>query len=91
MAKVTYLGPGDSLEIDGVVLDKGQTVDLLPEQVVRLRADATVQLQVEDEPDTQDSRDRIRESQDKHRSDRASAASEAAEPKATRRQKGKVE
>jgi hypothetical protein len=73
MAKVTYRGPGDSVTIDGIEIAKGKSAALTPEQVVRLQADPTIELDVEHEPDNAESREAIRAAQDKSRDDATAA------------------
>jgi hypothetical protein len=38
MAKVTYRGPGDMVSLDGIDVDKDETVELGEEQIRRLEA-----------------------------------------------------
>lgn len=38
MAKVTYHGPGESVEIDGKTIERGKSVELDADQLARLRA-----------------------------------------------------
>ena len=81
MAKVTFTGPGDSITVDGITLTKGgPAVELLPYQVAILRRTDDAELQVEDAPDTEEDRERIRaehdEARDKTAADAAAAAAE---------------
>ncbi len=64
--KVTYRGPGDTVELDGVVITKGEAAEVTPEQYHRLLAsdpEAKVDVVNEKTPDEE----RIRESQAKTR------------------------
>lgn len=47
--EVSYEGPGDSVEIDGKTIKRGEVVRLTPEQVARLRA-SDAQAKVSDAP-----------------------------------------
>jgi len=38
MTKAIYRGPGDSVEIDGIKIEKGKSVDLTAEQITRVQA-----------------------------------------------------
>lgn len=38
MPKATYKGPGDSVEVDGIKVEKGKAVELTHEQVTRIQA-----------------------------------------------------
>lgn len=94
MARVTYTGPGDAITVDGITLEKGTAVELLPEQVAILRRTQDAELQIEDAPDTAEDRERIRAdhdaARDKAAADAAAAAAEAtkkrAAPKRTRKE-----
>lgn len=91
MAKVTYTGPGDSITVDGITLQKGgPAVELLPEQVAILRRTHDAELQVEDAPDTAEDRERIRaehdEARDRAAADAAAATQKRAAPKRARKE-----
>jgi len=49
--EVIYEGPGDSVEIDGKTIKRGEVVKLTPEQVSRLRA-SDAEAKVSDAPKT---------------------------------------
>lgn len=51
MAKVTYHGPGESVEIDGIAIEAGKSADLDTGQVARLRADPAAEVSVEGQED----------------------------------------
>lgn len=38
MPKAIYRGPGDSVELDGVKVEKGKSIELTHEQINRVRA-----------------------------------------------------
>jgi hypothetical protein len=44
MTLMRYIGPGDAMTMDGLEIHKGQTVELAPEQIRRLR-DAGAELE----------------------------------------------
>ncbi len=69
MAKVTYRGPGDGVELDGLRIERGKPVELLGDQVSRLRtSDAHAVVEVEtDGPEDARTIARIRALQDEQR------------------------
>ncbi len=76
--KVTYRGPGDTVEFDGVVITKGEAAEVTPEQYHRLLAsdpEAKVDVVNEKTPDEE----RIRESQAKARERELKKAEKSAE------------
>lgn len=83
-AKVTYKGPGDSVTVDGIRIDKGETVELDGTQLARLQADPDAQLEIEHVADTAEGRTTVREAQDKLRDKQATDATSAS-PKTSRR------
>lgn len=84
MAKATYLGPGDSVEIDGLRIEANKTYDLTNEQIGRLRAsDPRAAVEVTDSaPETPIALARIRDSQDRAREAAADEAAKQAEKEA---------
>lgn len=75
MAKVTYRGPGDAVELDGLRIERGKTTELVGDQITRLRAsDPRAVVEVDPTPDTPRDVVRIRAEQAKQREDRADAA-----------------
>lgn len=84
MSKVTYNGPGDAITVDGITIEKGKSVELMNAQVVHLRQDPTVDITVEDAPETADERERIRADHDALREKSVADAAKAAKPKAAK-------
>ncbi len=76
--KVTYRGPGDTVELDGIVVTKGEGIEVTPEQYNRLITsdpEAKVDVVNEKTPDEE----RIRESQAKARERELKKAEKSAE------------
>jgi len=79
MAKVTYHGPGEKVEIDGLTIERGKVTELDPEQVARLRADPAAEVTIEDDAiDSPEERERIRATQDDQRDSAASGKKKTA-------------
>lgn len=76
MAKVTYRGPADSVELDGIVVERDKPVELYGDQLVRLRnSDAHSVVEVHSSaPETPRELARIRAEQDEAREKRIDAA-----------------
>ena len=76
--KVTYRGPGDAVELDGIVITKGEATEVTPDQYQRLlTSDAEAKVDVSNEK-TADP-ERIRESQAKAREREVKKAEKSAE------------
>ena len=76
--KITYRGPGDMVELDGIVITKGEAIEVTPDQYNRLLASdpaAKVDVSNEKTPDPE----RIRESQVKTRERELKKAEKSAE------------
>lgn len=76
--KVTYRGPGDKVELDGIEVKKGEPIEVTPEQYGRLLGsdpEAKVDVLNEKTPDPE----RIRESQAKARDRELKKAEKSAE------------
>jgi hypothetical protein len=71
--KATYRGPGDTVELDGLSIKRGSSVELTQEQVSRIqRSDPYAVVEVrESEPETPLELVRIRAAQDELREDAA--------------------
>lgn len=85
MPKVIYTGPGDSITVDGITIEKGKSAEVTPDQLARLRMTPDAELQVTDAPDTADDRARIRADQDATRDKAANAAARAAAAPTTKK------
>ena len=76
--KITYRSPGDMVELDGIVITKGEAIEVTPDQYHRLLAsDPEAKVDVSNEK-TADP-ERIRESQAKARERELKKAEKSAE------------
>lgn len=87
MATVKYLGPGESVTVDGVEIKKGETAYLDPGQVMRIRMDPDAEIEVSDEADTPVERERARDWQDERRDSQANERATATTATKTKRGK----
>jgi hypothetical protein len=94
MPKATYKGPGDAVELDGITVNRGESIELTNTQVARIRADPGAEVEIEGEPTSESDEDvaRIQADQAERREqlsqadrDRRAKAAAVAEAQRTRR------
>ena len=77
--KATYRGPADAVELDGLVVKKGEAADLTAEQIARIRADPGADIDVTGDGETTEAREKTVATQAKLRERQATDAKKAAE------------